>query len=172
MARPDMMVIAAGEPVEDHWVCLSDEAPPPCGDVIVSAERLSLDEAALRGHVGRLGVCLPPGTDLAVVERFLPLLSLIVVDFPAFRDGRGFGLARALRERYGYTGEIRAHGHILPDQYLFLVRCGVDTVELRIGTELRPWREALARFQVAYQPASDDAAPLSPLRRALLPTRV
>ena len=27
-----------------------------------------------------------------------------------------------------YKGEIRASGHILPDQYVFLNRCGVDNV--------------------------------------------
>ncbi len=167
MARPETMLIAAGEIVDDPWISLDDAAPPPCGDVIVSPERLSLDEGALRHHVGRVGVSLPPGSLLSTVERWLPRLALVVVEFPTFRDGRGFSLARALRERHGFAGEVRARGHLLPDQYLFLVRCGVTTVELREGTDLAPWRAALRQFQVAYQPAADDAAPLSPLRRAL-----
>ena len=29
-----------------------------------------------------------------------------------------------------FKNEIRASGHILPDQYIFLIRCGFDTVEI------------------------------------------
>jgi uncharacterized protein (DUF934 family) len=167
MAPPDTIILRAGEVVADGWVSLDDAAPPPCGDVVVSAERLTLDEGALGGHMGRIGVCLPSSADLTAIARFLPGLALVVVDFPSFRDGRGFSLARALRERHGFAGEIRARGHILPDQYLFLARCGVDTVVLPAGTDLAPWRAALRQFQVAYQPAADAPAPASPLRRAL-----
>lgn len=167
MARPDRVVLRGGELVEDSWIALDDTAPPPCGDVVVTMERLTLDEGALSGRAGRVGVCLPPSAELDAIARFLPGLALAVVDFPAFRDGRGFSLARALRERHGFAGEIRARGHILPDQYLFLIRCGVDTVELPAGTDLAPWRAALGRFEVAYQAAADSVAPLSPLRRAL-----
>ena len=84
-----------------------------------------------------------------------------------FRDGRGFTLARTLRERHDYRGEIRAVGHILPDQYLFLLRCGVDTVALPTGTDLAPWHAARSQFSIAYQASADSALPVSPLRRAL-----
>lgn len=167
MAPPDTIVLRAGEVVEDRWVSLDDAAPPPCGDVVVSAERLTLDEGALKGHLGRLGVCLPPAADLQAIARFLPGLALAVVDFPAFRDGRGFSLARALRERHGFSGEIRARGHLLPDQYLFLTRCGVDTVVVPAGIDLAPWRAALDAFQIAYQPDAATPAPASPLKRLL-----
>ncbi len=29
-----------------------------------------------------------------------------------------------------FRGEIRASGHLLPDQYIFLIRSGFDTVEV------------------------------------------
>ncbi len=167
MAPPETLLIRAGELVQDGWAYLDDAAPPPCGDVVVSMERLTLDEGALKGHMGRIGVCLPPSAELDAVARFFPGLALAAIQFPAFRDGRGFSLARALRERHGFTGEIRARGHILPDQYLFLTRCGVDTVELPAGTDVAPWREALHHFSMAYQAAADSITPLSPLRRAL-----
>ncbi|MCR6628611.1 MAG: DUF934 domain-containing protein [Magnetospirillum sp.] len=55
-------------------------------------------------------------------------LDLVVIDFPRFRDGRGFTLARTLRERYGFTGEIRAQGNLLPDQLSLLQRCGFSSI--------------------------------------------
>lgn len=105
------------------------------------------------------------------MARFLPGLALAVIQFPAFRDGRGFSLARALRERHGFAGEIRACGHILPDQYVLLARCGVDTIELPASTKLAPCRAALQQFDVAYQAAALEDAPISPLRRHLQPVR-
>ena len=45
-----------------------------------------------------------------------PALEMIRVDFPSFADGRGFTIARVLRLR-GYTGRLRARGHVLADQY-------------------------------------------------------
>jgi hypothetical protein len=47
----------------------------------------------------------------------VPLTAQIIrVDFPSFADGRGFTIARMLRLR-GYQGRLRAHGHVISDQY-------------------------------------------------------
>ena len=54
--------------------------------------------------------------------------DLIRVDFPSSADGRGFTIARMLRLR-GYTGRLRAHGHVIPDQYAMARRVGFDEVE-------------------------------------------
>jgi uncharacterized protein (DUF934 family) len=56
-------------------------------------------------------------------------IALIRVAFPAFSDGRGFSLARHLRQR-GYAGRLRAKGHVIPDQYAMARRCGFDEVEI------------------------------------------
>ena len=55
--------------------------------------------------------------------------DMIRVAFPAFNDGRGFTIARHLRES-GYAGRLRAHGHILADQYTMARRSGFDEVEI------------------------------------------
>ena len=47
---------------------------------------------------------------------------MIAVDFPQFTDGRGYSIARLLRERYGYAGELRAIGDVLRDQLFDLAR--------------------------------------------------
>ncbi|MEP1767619.1 MAG: DUF934 domain-containing protein [Sulfitobacter sp.] len=58
-----------------------------------------------------------------------PEIEMIRIDFPSSADGRGFSIARALRLR-GYTGRLRAHGHVLADQYAMARRSGFDEVEI------------------------------------------
>ena len=55
--------------------------------------------------------------------------DLVRVAFPAFSDGRGFTLARHLRT-VGYTGRLRAKGHVIADQYAMARRVGFDEVEI------------------------------------------
>ena len=54
---------------------------------------------------------------------------MIRIAFPSFADGRGFTLAVILR-RAGYTGRLRACGHIIADQYAMARRAGFDEVEI------------------------------------------
>lgn len=56
-------------------------------------------------------------------------LEMIRIDFPSSADGRGFTIAHALRLR-GYSGRLRAHGHVLADQYAMARRAGFDEVEV------------------------------------------
>lgn len=67
--------------------------------------------------------------DPAAVEPLLGQLGLIRVAFPAFSDGRGFTIARRLR-MMGYTGELRALGPVIADQYAMARRVGFDAVEI------------------------------------------
>ena len=65
------------------------------------------------------------------MPKFFEQLAAIALDFPKFADGRCYSHARLLRERHGWTGELRAHGDILRDQVFFLWRCGIDVLEVR-----------------------------------------
>jgi uncharacterized protein (DUF934 family) len=67
--------------------------------------------------------------DAAALAAVLGDLRLIRVAFPAFNDGRGFTLARRLREA-GFAGTLVARGHVLADQYAMARRCGFDAVEI------------------------------------------
>lgn len=85
---------------------------------------------------GRTGVAvLNTGLDLPAdtrAEDVIPLIAhagLIRVHFASFSDGRGFTLGRRLR-RLGYGGRLRAHGHVLADQYTMARRSGFDEVEI------------------------------------------
>ncbi|WP_136635038.1 DUF934 domain-containing protein [Pseudooceanicola onchidii] len=55
--------------------------------------------------------------------------ALIRVEFPSFADGRGFTIANVLRRR-GFSGHLRASGHVIADQYAMARRSGFDDVEI------------------------------------------
>ena len=57
------------------------------------------------------------------------LPQLVKIAFPSFADGRGFGIAKRLRNA-GYTGTLRAVGHVISDQYAMARRSGFDEVEI------------------------------------------
>lgn len=75
------------------------------------------------------GIELGPETDLAPLLRRLGPVAAIRILFPKFSDGRGFTLARRLRDA-GFAGRLRATGHVLADQYAMARRCGFDEVEI------------------------------------------
>ncbi|MGI9408353.1 MAG: DUF934 domain-containing protein [Hyphomicrobiaceae bacterium] len=56
-------------------------------------------------------------------------IELITIAFPSFDDGRGFSLAKRLRQ-LGYTGHLRAKGHLVSDQYPMARASGFDDVEI------------------------------------------
>jgi uncharacterized protein (DUF934 family) len=63
------------------------------------------------------------------LPRGLSAATLVRVAFPAFSDGRGFTLARHLRDA-GFNGRLRAKGHVIADQYAMARRSGFDEVEI------------------------------------------
>ena len=81
----------------------------------------------LGAHQGAID--LANTADPVALGNQLATLQLIRIAFPAFNDGRGFTLAARLR-RMGYTGRLRAVGHVLADQYAMARRSGFDEVEI------------------------------------------
>ncbi len=73
---------------------------------------------------GVTGLRLTPDAKIEDIAAQLPEAMLVEIEFPKFRDGRGFTLARTLRERLGYKGDLRAVGHFIPDQFAALISCG------------------------------------------------
>lgn len=74
-------------------------------------------------------VDLTSDTDPETLGRTARSAQAIRVDFPSFADGRGFTLARRLRD-LGYEGRLRAKGHVIADQYAMARRAGFDEVEI------------------------------------------
>jgi uncharacterized protein (DUF934 family) len=103
------------------------------------------------------------GEDARLLIPHLDRLQLVEVDFPRFRDGRGYSSARILREA-GYKGELRAAGDVLVDQMLFMRRCGFDSFAPYAPIDEAVLAATLARYDYVYQPAADDAVPVWKLR--------
>ena len=76
-----------------------------------------------------VAVDVPPDAEITGIGPQFDAIALIRIDFPSFADGRGFTLARNLR-RAGYTGRLRAKGHVIADQYAMARRAGFDEVEI------------------------------------------
>jgi len=72
---------------------------------------------------------LASDADPASLRDALSDIAMIRIDFPSFADGRGFTIAKRLR-RMGFTGRLRARGHVLADQYAMARRSGFDEVEI------------------------------------------
>ena len=93
-------------------------------------------------------------TPLDEVEAAAAATDALVLEFDAFRDGRGFSLAAILRER-GYQGRLIAAGNLWPDQARHLRRTGFDAVELNPGADLETWRRMDEAFSTPAQAAVD-----------------
>lgn len=78
---------------------------------------------------GAVAIDLPSDADPATLSGQLDRINMIRVDFPSFADGRGFTIAAMLR-RMGFTGRLRARGHVIADQYAMARRSGFDEVEI------------------------------------------
>lgn len=99
------------------------------------------------GFEGANALDLASDADPTALSACIEGAEIIRIDFPSFADGRGFTLARQLR-LMGYTGRLRAKGHVLADQYAMARRTGFDEVEISDDIAARqPQEQWLARAQ-------------------------
>jgi uncharacterized protein (DUF934 family) len=150
----------------DPWVMLADDQSAEAADVVVSVKRLLAEAEALFARPGRTGVIIASSEAVEEIGAYVPQLALICVDFPAYRDGRGFTTARLLRERYHYKGPLRATGDVLQDLVFFMLRCGVDELVLKAKDPEAAFAQAAKTFTKVYQPAADGRATVNRLREA------
>jgi uncharacterized protein (DUF934 family) len=156
--------------VPDSWLHLGDdEGAPDAPRLTVSFVRWMEQRETLAGLPAALGVRLPNDVSPAKLAPDLARLSLIILNFPRFTDGRAYSQARLLRGRLGFTGELRAEGDVLRDQLLFMRRCGFDAFAVGERAVAEDWLAAFREFDVFYQPAEDSEMPV--LRRRLATSR-
>lgn len=140
----------------------------PAGKIIVPLAlwQASRDDLTASRSAAELAVWLAADSEPADIVADFDKVALIAVDFPVFRDGRGYSIGRLLRERYGYQGEIRAIGDVLRDQVLLMFRCGFDAYAVRSDKDLHDALKAFDEFTVQYQGAVDNPSPLFRRREA------
>ena len=139
---------------EPDWLRFRDDPVPDEPAVSLDAFLDQPDAVSLR---------LEAGDDVRRLGPVLGRVKLVEVDFPKFRDGRGFSSARILREM-GYAGEIKATGDVLVDLVYFMRRCGFDSFAPDMPLNRADVEAALARYPHVYQHAADDAVPIWKLR--------
>jgi len=140
-----------GIDVRDWALLAEDELPQEGASVLVPLSRLLDDSDKLFQVAGKVGALVPTNADYTALESLCGQLALVVIDFPAFGDGRGFSLGVRLRKDLGFKGEVRARGPVMPDQALFLLRAGFDSVDIADDSRVEAFRSALSRFDDFYQ---------------------
>jgi len=154
-------IIRNREIVEDSFVYVSDQAElPETGDIIVDVAAWEQLKDALEQHKGRVGVKVSGDAEPEDLPADLEKLDVIAIDFPVFRDGRGYSLARILRDRLGYDGELRATGDVLRDQMFYLHRCGFNAFEPRADRCIEEALRGLSDFSVTYQADANEKRPI------------
>lgn len=158
--------------IEDDWIKVDEAAPlPASGRIIVSHARWQADTAALKGR-GNVGVAIPSHLPIDQLENDLPSLALVALSFSFIQpkpeggrtfDGRAYSQARALRERLGFKGEIRAVGDVFRDAMYYMSRCGVNAFEVKNPADAL---KAFGDFSFGYQGAADDPTPIFRRRSA------
>ena len=114
-------------------------------------------------QTGATSVRIEAGDDVRLLLPVLDRIRLVEIDFPKYRDGRGYSAARILREA-GYDGELKATGDVLVDQIAFMRRCGFDSFAPAAPLDQAAVDRALARYDHVYQKAADGRTPVWALR--------
>lgn len=159
-------LIKDGLIVENTWVLLAKPegdlatAEVPAGQVIVPAGVWLAQKAALETRTD-IGVWLDSDEGAELIGADANRFAVIGVNFPLFMDGRAFSTARLLRERYGFTGELRAVGNFIRDQLCYLRRCGVNAFAFaNPDINLEEAAKSLLDLQEYYQSSVDQPLPL------------
>jgi uncharacterized protein (DUF934 family) len=157
-------LIKDGAVADNLWQTLPlDDAPEsaqvPQGKVIVPLAVWEAQKASLAAR-DDVGVWLQNDQAAEALADDAANLPLIAVDFPLFMDGRGFSIARLLRERHNFTGELRAQGHFIRDQLSYLSRCGFNAFDCNETFDLESALSSMADLTEFYQTAVDQNQPL------------
>ena len=164
-------IIRNGAVVTDDW-----DVIPAAADATMQDGRLILpltmwlsQRDALMARVSEMnqpvGVWLDSHEDPAMLAEDVSRFAVIAVNFPKFVDGRGYSIAALLRSRYGFEGELRAIGDVLPDQLFYMQRVGFNAFAVHADKDIHRAVKSLKDFSVTYQGAVDQPAPLFKRRR-------
>ena len=151
-----MPLVKNGKISTDIFFHAADGAElPGDGPVLVTAARFLENPEALFKRAGKLGVIWPNNRDVDDLVPYLDRFAAVALVFPTFRDGRAYSQARLLRERFSYRGELRATGQVLRDQFVFMLRAGFDSFEVKKESDAEAFAQTVKRYSVFYQPTGD-----------------
>lgn len=152
-------IIKDGEIIDNQWLLVNNaEEALPEGNIIVSLDIWQANKASLEGR--NIGLLLQNDQCITEVSDDLSAFSVIAIDFPVFMDGRGFSIARLLRDRYGYAGEVRATGSFIRDQLCYLKRSGFNAFDVNEDIDIEAAVASLNDFTDGYQTSADQPTPI------------
>jgi uncharacterized protein (DUF934 family) len=152
--------------VDDAWRLIRPAADgalpelPAQRDVILPLTMWQAQRENLLARKSKLGVWLAPIDEPEAIAADLNKFAVIAVDFPQFTDGRGYSIARLLRERFNYSGELRAIGDVLRDQLFYMQRCGFNAFAVRTDKSIDDALNGLNDFSETYQTSVEQPQPL------------
>lgn len=97
------------------------------------------------------GALLAPADDPLPLRAHLAAIPAIAIDFPAWKDGRGYSHARRLRHHFGYAGPLIAVGDVRRDQLHYMWRAGFDHFHLHDGEDPTACLAAFRLYSAFYQ---------------------
>ena len=157
-------IAEGGRIVDDIWTTVDTAGSIrdvlPGAALLVPLALWKAERNHLVARTAPLGVRLEPSDDPVELVDDLPRLAVIAIHFPKFTDGRGYSIARVLRERYRYTGKLRAVGDVLRDQLFYMLRCGFDSFAMRHEALIDDALSAYRDFSEGYQSSVDRPVPL------------
>ena len=128
--------------IPDGWTLLEEGPARPGLIVPLEAWLESPDDA---------GVWVEGDAEVEEIAPRLVEAPVVAIRFPAFADGRGLTFAKLLRSRYGYNGELRAFGEIVPDLCEYMHRCGFDAFVLADRCQAEAAIACIRRMSDHYQ---------------------
>ncbi len=151
-----MALIRNGQLIDDIYLdARALETAPADQAVLVSLEQWQHQRKALLASGQPLGICLQSDQPPALIAADLSHFAVVALEFPKFRDGRAYTHARMLRERFAYSGELRAIGDVLQEQLNYMQRCGFDSFQIETANPLAAWRAVKDDHTVWYQATAD-----------------
>jgi uncharacterized protein (DUF934 family) len=161
-----MPLVKDGKAVADGWTPVADDAALPTdAPAIVSFARWKAERESLAARNAPLGLSLKNTDPVEEVGSEIARFGVVALSFPKFSDGRAYSQARILRERYGFRGELRATGQVLPDQLIHMLRAGFDSFETVDARVLQQWSKSVSAYHAFYQPIGRLRPTLNDLRR-------
>jgi uncharacterized protein (DUF934 family) len=153
-------IIKDGSIIKNDWLIVNDtETTLPDGNLLVSLDVWETNKEALLTRPA-IGLWLKNDQCVSAVTESLNTFSVIAIDFPNFMDGRGFSIARLLRDRFNYQGEIRATGGVIRDQLCYLTRSGFNAFDMDESIDLEASLASITDFTEAYQTDANQKTPL------------
>jgi len=151
------------------WSIYAEGDPLDTDNLLVPLSIWQENETLFKNSNTSVGLAFEPDDDLQVLAREIDLTQFeaLAVRFPKAVDGRGYSLARMLRERYKFEGDLLAIGDVLVDQLWLMHRCGFNVLVLRPDQDIESALANLEPFSEQYQADALEGEPLFKRRKTV-----